>query len=270
MQGFLPSLLVTLAVIILACAPFSSAEAPTTGKVSASIRDTTVDGLEGLNINIAAPFKVQDYVVGFKYWLGDLKKAPESLFARKTFDTFGEGSVTFDADFNVKDNVLDVEGEWNSKEYGLNVFAKGDTANKMNKVEATKDFTVDGKQLSLKAMYDFTKKMWKGAANYKFGDGITFDVECDSDAKDPRIELTKEIDDQNEIAPAFNVATGKLSYGYKRKWAGGFVKSTLSPGEKIDIELEDNGSTGTWKVNTAIPLENDAKPKVSITRDWIY
>lgn len=238
--------------------------------MSAAIKDTTVDGLEGLNINIAAPFKVQDYVVGFKYMLGDLKKAPESLFARKSFDTFADGSITLDADFNMKDNVLDVEGEWKSKEYSLNIFAKGNNADQLQRVEAEKEFSIDGKKFTLKGMYDFSKKLWKGAANYKFDDGVAFDIECDTDGKAPRIELTKAIDDQNEVSPAFNMATGKLSYGYKRKWSGGSLKAFLSPGDKIDLELKDEGSTGTWKVNTAIPLEDGAKPVVSITRDWNY
>jgi hypothetical protein len=34
------------------------------------VKDTTVNGIDGLNVNLAAPFKFQDYIVGFKYALG--------------------------------------------------------------------------------------------------------------------------------------------------------------------------------------------------------
>lgn len=74
--------------------------------MTASVKDTTVNGIEGLNVKISAPFKFQDYVVGFKYALGDLKRAPESLFAKRSFDTAGEGSVTVDTDYNLENQVL--------------------------------------------------------------------------------------------------------------------------------------------------------------------
>lgn len=61
--------------------------------------------MEGLNINVAAPFKFQDYVVGFKYALGNIKRAPESLFAKRSFDT-SEGQFTVDSDYTIADNTL--------------------------------------------------------------------------------------------------------------------------------------------------------------------
>lgn len=60
--------------------------------VKASIKDTTVNGVEGFNIQWEVPFKVQDYVVGFKYNVGDMKKTPDSLFAKKSFSTSGQDS----------------------------------------------------------------------------------------------------------------------------------------------------------------------------------
>ena len=38
--------------------------APTSRSVSASLKETSVDGLGGLNLNVAIPFKIDDYTVG--------------------------------------------------------------------------------------------------------------------------------------------------------------------------------------------------------------
>lgn len=87
-----------------------------TQSISASIKDTTVNGVEGLNINWVAPFKFDDYVVGFRYALGNLKKAPESLFAKRTYDTpIIEGAATVDVDYNLDSKVFAVESKWVGK-----------------------------------------------------------------------------------------------------------------------------------------------------------
>lgn len=261
---YLSVVLVVLAVLLVSCA----GEAPTKGTVSAAIKDTSVDGLKGLNIVIAAPFKVQDYVVGFKYMLDDLKRAPESLFARKSFETMADGTATIDADYALVDNTLDVEAEWKCNKYGLNLFAKGDN-HRMKNVKAEKEMEFDSKKVLVRAMYDFPKNLWKGGLKYKM-DSISVDVECDTETQDPRIELTKAIDDTNEVSPFVNAKSGKLGLGYKRSWAGGSVKSVLSPGEKVDVEWKDEGATGTWNVKTMFPLEGAAQPTISIGRDWNY
>ena len=75
-----------------------------------------MNGLEGLNINWEAPFKLDDYVVGFRYALGNIKKAPESLFAKRSYDTpVVEGSATVDVDYNLDSKVFAVESRWISK-----------------------------------------------------------------------------------------------------------------------------------------------------------
>ena len=57
--------------------------------VKAAIKDTSVNGIEGFNIQWEVPFDFQDYVVGFKYNVGGLKKTPETLYVKKSFATSG-------------------------------------------------------------------------------------------------------------------------------------------------------------------------------------
>ena len=61
--------------------------------------------MDGLNVELTAPFKFQDYVVGFKYAISDLKRAPESFFARRKFDTAGDSSVNVNGDYNLAQKV---------------------------------------------------------------------------------------------------------------------------------------------------------------------
>jgi hypothetical protein len=84
--------------------------------IAATIKDTNVDGVEGLNIQWAAPFKFDDYVVGFRYALGNMRKSPQSLFAKKTYDTpVIEGAATIDMDYVLDSKVLSFESKFVSK-----------------------------------------------------------------------------------------------------------------------------------------------------------
>ena len=93
--------------------------------ITASVKDTQVNGVEGLNIKWSAPFKFQDWVVGFKTTLGDFSKAPEEFFAKKSFDA-GDGTATVDAEYTVDSKKLAVNGKWVGKS-GLELRAKGNT-----------------------------------------------------------------------------------------------------------------------------------------------
>jgi hypothetical protein len=84
--------------------------------IAATVKDTNVDGVEGLNIQWAAPFKFDDYVVGFRYALGNMRKSPQSLFAKRTYETpVIEGAATIDMDYVLDSKVLSVESKFVSK-----------------------------------------------------------------------------------------------------------------------------------------------------------
>ena len=54
--------------------------------------------------------------MGFRYALGNLKKAPESLFAKRTYDTpIVEGAATVDVDYNLDSKVFAVDSKWVGK-----------------------------------------------------------------------------------------------------------------------------------------------------------
>jgi hypothetical protein len=75
--------------------------------VSAAVNDCKVKGLQDFNLKLVCPMEVDGYTVGFKYTVDEsIKKAPDSLFVRKSFPTPANGAVTIDAEYDVNNKVI--------------------------------------------------------------------------------------------------------------------------------------------------------------------
>lgn len=241
----------------------------TLSQVSASIKDTTVNGLEGFNFNVVAPFKFQEYVVGFRYALGNIKKAPESLFARRSFDTAGEGSATVEADYNLGDNTLNVDATWKSDSLGLSVGATGDSKNKVKAVSVSKNVPLNDNKLTVSGAYDLLKKKVCGQATLEVPQTVV-NLKFNSEDQDPLLSVSRSIDDNNELIPSIGLKTGTMAYGYRRKWEGGSLKTTFHPGKKVSFDWKDEGASGTWVTSADVPLSDAKNTKVSFTHEWNY
>eukprot|EP01033_Poteriospumella_lacustris_P003135 gene3135-2308_t len=256
---------VTVLLVVLALV---AAELPSKPTLSANIRDTNIDGLEGLNLKLVAPFKVQDYVVGFRYALAGLKTLPESLFAQKSFD-LGESTLDVDADFTVANNVLSVGTRWNSDQYGVSVTANADTESRFKTVGVSKKLDLKGNRVSLSGVYDVLKKSVRGAAVVD-ADATHVKLAFDSENQDPELTVSRNIDDSNSIHPSIRLRSGKMTYGFTRHWEGGSVTGKLHPGEKVSVAWRDHGAAGSWVTSADVPLGNTKATKVSFTREWAY
>jgi len=257
------ALLITILTTVVA------ASTPTKTKVSASVKDTSVSGLEGFNINLAAPFKINDYIVGFQYKLGNLNKAPETLFAKKSFDTGGEGSATVEAEFDLNGNSLNVATEWTSSKLGLTLNAEADTEDRLKVVGVSKDVDLDGNKVTLTGKYNLLKKAFFGSAKANVDKGNA-KISYDTDKKDPLLEVSYDVDSSNSIAPELSLKSGSIAYGWNRKWSGGSLNSKLFPGDKVEFTWKDEGASGTWTTKAEVPLEDQSKTKVTFNRDWNY
>jgi len=240
---------------------------PSSTKLSASIRDIDVNGIEGFNFNVVAPFKFQEYVVGFRYALGNSRKTPVSLFVKRDFETPGDGIATLNADYDLGDNSLNIATRWNSDALGLTVDADGDTKRRLRTVGLSKSLKLNGNQLTVSAVYDVLKKNVLGGALLD-ADGTRVEVKCDSENRDPLLAVTRALDEKNEISPAIKLRTGEISYGYRRKWNGGSLFSRYFPGDKLTLEWQDQG--GSWTTTAEVPLADSTSTKVSFSRDWNY
>lgn len=263
----LAKFLLVLAFIAVA---FAGASAPAGTKISASVKDTKVEGLDGFNVKIAAPYKFQDYTVGFNYALGSLKRAPESLFVKRSFETAGDGSISVDADYNLSNKLLSVASKWSSDELGLKVTADANSNDRITLVGVSKDVTVNEQKFSVGGVYDLLKAKYNAFASIDV-DSTKVNIDYDSESQDPVLKVTRSIDAQNEVSPSVSLKTGDVSYGYTRKWEGGSLKSVFFPGDrKLDLEWTDRGAGGKWVTSAEIPLDNKADTKVSFGREWDY
>jgi hypothetical protein len=224
--------------------------------------------VEGLNIKWEVPFKVQDYVVGFKYSVGDLKKTPDSLFAKKSFST-GDGTAKIDADYGVDSKVLGVEAEWESEKLGVKVSVVGDSKDRLTEVGLTSTQTVKDAKVKLGGVYDVLKKKLNLSAKTS-NDDMAAEIKYNTADKDPVLKLSKKLDDNNCVAPSISLKTGDVSYMWNRKFTGGELEANFHPGDNLVLEWTDQGTNGEWVTKADIPVDNQAGTKVSFSRKWTY
>lgn len=243
---------------------------PTSQTLSASVKDTSVNGIEGLNLKWSAPFKVQDYVVGFKYSLGDFKKVPDSLFAKRTFDNVAEGIANVEADYNVAGKVLEVAAKWTSEKLGLSVGASGNSRDRVTEVSASSTQDINGHKVTLGGTWDRIKNKLDFSTKANLEKDLTAQVDYDTVGKDPVLKVSYKLDENNIISPAVSLKDGEMSYGWNRKINGGCLDAKFSPGDNVEVEWTDNGSNGVWTTKATIPVNNQAGTKVSFSREWNY
>lgn len=230
--------------------------------------DTVVNGIDGLNVKWEVPFKVDDYVVGFKYSLSELKKAPQTLFAKRTF-ALGESEATVNADFDVREKTLQVASSWVSNQVGLAVNALADSKEMLKNVGASTTRSLGDFTLDLAGKYDMMKKTTNFQGQLS-KDDTTARVNYNTDDRDVILSVAHQLDSRNSVEPSISLTSGDVTYGWTRKWEGGQVKSTYHPGDRADIEWRDNGVNGRWTTKASVPLENTANTKISFSRDWDY
>jgi len=261
--------------IALATLLVVNANAPSERSVHIST-NTDVDGLNGLNLNWQVPFKVDDYVVGFRYKLNELKKYPETLFAKKTFDV-ADGEATVDADVNVDDKSLSANVKWVSDKLvdGMKTTLRfsGNSNEKITSIGAEINKNVDGRDVELKGTYNLGDSRLD--ANGKVVvDKTTAEVSYNSGDEDIRLQLSHDLDDHNTPKGSYSTKTGQVAYGWTRKWEGGELDGTYHPdnGGRAVLEWTDKGNQGDWKTRAEVPLANNeiGNSRVTIKREWKY
>jgi hypothetical protein len=238
--------------------------------ISASVKDTSVKGADGLNLEWTAPFRFKDYVVGFKYKLGEsLKNAPETLFAKKSIATGSDGTATIEANYNVADKTLSAIAKWASDKVGIALSAEGNTDDKLTNVAIVNTQTVGGNKLTVGANYDVLDK--KASLNTKLAvDDTVVGISYDNVDKDPVLAVSHQLDAKNAFSPSVSLKNGAVKYGWVRKWSGGSADLKLTPGEKLTVEWKDQGANGVWTTKAEIPVNDQAKSKISFAHDWTY
>lgn len=152
--------------------------------VSASIKDANVEGLEGLNLKINVPFKVEDYTVGVRHTFGNsLKSGPEAVFVKRTFDT-SQGSVAVDVEYETANNVFNVATKWVSDKLHLTLGLEGSSNDKIKSVEIANSEDVKGSKVDTKLTYDVLSRKISGESSVE-RDDTRVKLTYDTEEKDP-------------------------------------------------------------------------------------
>jgi hypothetical protein len=242
---------------------------PQSQSFSAAVKDTSVNGLEGLNLKWSVPFTIQDYTVGFKYSLADLKKVPDSLFAKRSFGTTADGVANVETDYNIAEKTLAVAANWASDKLGLTFGANGNSKDRVTEVCASTSHDIRGNRVTLKGTWDRLKSQFD-LNTRAVVDDITAEVEYNTADKNPVLSVSYKLDSNNVVTPAVSLKDGEMSYRWNRKINGGAVDAKFRPGDSLDLEWNDNGSNGVWSTKAHIPTSNPSGTKVSFSREWNY
>ena len=182
-----------------------------TQDLSASVKNVGVDGVEGLNLKWEAPFKFDEWVVGFKLALSDLRRAPETLFVKRTYDTpIVDGAATVDCSYNVASKVLSTDCTWVSKTSDLEVSLSGNTEDRLTKVGVAGSVRIAGEKLALEATQDLKHSKYTGSARVAHGD-TSITVSYDSEENDPLLKVNHKLDNLNSVTPKISLKSGAAS-----------------------------------------------------------
>jgi len=241
---------------------------PTSQTLSASIKDTNVNGIEGLNLKWSAPFKIQNYDVGVKYSLGDFRKVPDSIFAKRSFETGSDGVATVDADYNVADKTLGIAAKWVSDKLGVSFGASGNNKDRVTEVSASSTQNINGNKVTVEGKFHRLENKLDITTRATVDD-ITAQVDYNSKDRDPILSVAYKLDANNVVTPSVSLKDGDMSYRWNRKISGGSI-DTKFHGENVEVEWKDNGSNGVWSTKANIPINNHAGTKISFSREWAY
>jgi hypothetical protein len=203
------------------------------------VKDTSVNGVDGLNIKWTAPFKFQDYVVGFRTTLGDLRRAPDELFAKRSFNLGTDGTATVDADYTISTKALNVNAKWANDK--LELKAEGNNNDKLTSISGTTHQTMNGNKWDIGAAYDLLKKKITGSSEL-IVDDTTVGIDYDHSSRDAVLSVSHKLDDKNTVEPTIGLKSGDMTYGWTRNIKGGKFGARLHPGDKMDVTWEDNGT----------------------------
>ena len=174
----------------------------------------STNGLEGLNLVWSSPFKIDQYIVGFKVALTSLTKKgaklPDSLFVKRTISTSAplDGSATVDADYCVESKVFSAEGNWKSSKHDLEVTASGNTDDQLTDVGFNTKANIGEAKAAIKANYNLLKNKLAGELKVDYSD-TSAQISYDTEKEDPVIKLTQIIDAENSVSPAISLKSLK-------------------------------------------------------------
>lgn len=259
--------------IICLCLAFTNASLSFKSTASTAVKEgNIIGGFEGLDINWAGVFNLDGYVVGLKYALNPLNgplSIPESLFAKRSFNTAGSGKLNIDTAFDFAKNKFSIYSGWFSDKYGLAVSAVADTSDKLKEVtiRKTQDAVLGVDKISSSVRYDLQNKVVSLIEVVARGE-TAVEIKFDNKDFDPIVTLSQQFND-DFFSPSISVKTGTAAYGWKRNLSSGSIDATLRIGKKFTLTWRDIAMGGAWVTKATVPLDDpEKKTKITVAREF--
>ena len=118
----------------------------------------------------------------------------------------------------------------------------------MKTVSATKGLDVDGARVTIKPTYDVESEDTDVTVTYN-KDGTDVEINANLDAQS--LTISRQIDDENRVAPTLTSAGG-ISVEWERDLGDdNSLTTTLKPDDSVNLEWKDSA----WTANINIPLD---------------
>merc|ERR1712161_124686 len=181
----------------------------------------------------------------------------------KASGDIGGWGVTAKAEFQGTDfTAADIEIDAVNDDLTVHVDARSDGEFSVTKIEATKSFDTDDAAVTVTPRYDVDSGETDVVVSYE-KDDTRVEVTASQDSQS--ITISKQIDDDNRIAPTIG-SNGDFSVEWERYLGDGNALTTsLTPNESVDIEWKDDG----WTASFNLPLDGTsiAGVNASVKRD---
>lgn len=256
------------AILAVLAVAFAGVATPSSKSVSANLKES--DGLSNLNLKCAFPFKINDYVIGFRHKFSNdaLSYKPDAVFVKKTFETGDLGSLQVDAELESHNYVFSAATKWISDKWKIAFGLEGNTKDMLTNVDFTSDDSIQGTNLKTTLGYDLKTKTAHGKSAITMDD-TTVELAYDTGKGDPELSVLHKFNDQNAIQPSVSLLSREVKSKYVRSWDSGSLATTLHPSNKLVVlEWNDISPTGVWKTKATVPLADVKSAKFSVSRDW--
>jgi len=239
--------------------------------IQINVRDGNFADLGGLEPNISWSGSTKSGDLDIEYGIDanarvttDIASLPKNIWGKASTNVAGWG-VSARAEFagtDFSNADVDIEASNKDADLSVNVAATAGGGFKAHRIEATKGFDSDGARVTVNPRFNLDNDSADVVIAYS-KDGTDVEVTASQGAQS--VKVSRQIDDENRIAPTL-ASNGAVSLEWERSLGNGnSLTTTVRPNESVDLEWKD----AAWTANINMPLDgtNIAGTNVSIKRE---
>lgn len=180
----------------------------------------------------------------------DIASLPKNIWGKASTDVSGWG-LSARAEFTGTDfgsAAVDVDAANEDLDLDVHLEASAGDGFSVKTVSATKGLDVDGARVTIKPTYDVESEDTDVTLTYN-KDGTDVEINATLDAQS--LTISRQIDDENRVAPTLTSAGG-ISVEWERDLGDdNSLTTTLKPDDSVNLEWKDSA----WTANINIPLD---------------